>query len=124
MQGRQRPKLGTFTHQKLTIQSELGGQFKLQMTHSLKLKRVAQRANVEWVTKHFLIDLVEGCELFVLWHWARFLSYYTMSSLKYYAYKKHGETQQRRFWYSQAVRVGDRIECAGQGMTSYHSSPP
>ncbi|KFY20680.1 hypothetical protein V491_03521 [Pseudogymnoascus sp. VKM F-3775] len=38
-----------------------------------------------------------------------------MSGLKFYAYKGHGERQQKAFWYSQAVRIGDRIECAGQG---------
>ncbi|BCR94547.1 RidA family protein [Aspergillus luchuensis] len=38
-----------------------------------------------------------------------------MSHLTYYAYKDHGVRQKHAFWYSQAVRVGDRIECAGQG---------
>lgn len=38
-----------------------------------------------------------------------------MSHLKYYAYKDLGVKQQKDFHYSQAVRVGDRIECAGQG---------
>lgn len=42
-----------------------------------------------------------------------------MSHLKYYAYGPFGSRQQQKFHYSQAVRVGDRIECAGQGM-----SPP
>lgn len=38
-----------------------------------------------------------------------------MSHLQYYAYNGHGERAIREFHYSQAVRVGDRIECAGQG---------
>ncbi|KAF7516743.1 hypothetical protein PCG10_001948 [Penicillium crustosum] len=38
-----------------------------------------------------------------------------MSHLKFYAYEGAGQQKQRDFWYSQAVRVGDRIECAGQG---------
>ncbi|KAI9926788.1 hypothetical protein ASPWEDRAFT_717520 [Aspergillus wentii DTO 134E9] len=38
-----------------------------------------------------------------------------MSHLQYYAYEGHGVRQQQAFRYSQAVRVGDRIECAGQG---------
>ncbi|SPO03149.1 related to L-PSP endoribonuclease family protein [Cephalotrichum gorgonifer] len=38
-----------------------------------------------------------------------------MSHLKYYAYPPFGPHQQKNFHYSQAVRVGDRIECAGQG---------
>lgn len=38
-----------------------------------------------------------------------------MSNLQYYAYKGHGETQRVKFRYAQAVRLGDLIECAGQG---------
>ncbi|KAL3476602.1 YjgF-like protein [Aspergillus californicus] len=38
-----------------------------------------------------------------------------MSHLQYYAYEKAGVIQREKFSYSQAVRVGDRIECAGQG---------
>ncbi|KAH0431474.1 l-psp endoribonuclease family protein [Colletotrichum camelliae] len=38
-----------------------------------------------------------------------------MSHLQYYAYKDHGLRQRKNFSYNQAVRVGDRIECAGQG---------
>lgn len=38
-----------------------------------------------------------------------------MSHLQYYAYKGVGEKQQRDYRYSQAVRIGDRIECSGQG---------
>ncbi|KAM0342398.1 hypothetical protein ACHAPU_009585 [Fusarium lateritium] len=38
-----------------------------------------------------------------------------MSHLKFYAYQGHGVTQQKNFHYSQAVRIGDRIECSGQG---------
>lgn len=38
-----------------------------------------------------------------------------MSHLQYFAYKGVGERNQQKFRYSQAVRIGDRIECAGQG---------
>ncbi|KAJ5259295.1 hypothetical protein N7478_012276 [Penicillium angulare] len=38
-----------------------------------------------------------------------------MSHLTYYAYKGVGERNQKQYQYSQAVRIGDRIECAGQG---------
>jgi hypothetical protein len=38
-----------------------------------------------------------------------------MSHLKYYAYDKVGLKKQQQFKYSQAVRIGDRIECSGQG---------
>ncbi|KAL5598885.1 hypothetical protein BROUX41_003794 [Berkeleyomyces rouxiae] len=38
-----------------------------------------------------------------------------MSHLKYYAYEGVGVRNRETFSYSQAVRVGDRIECAGQG---------
>ncbi|KAL9111350.1 MAG: hypothetical protein Q9227_004227 [Pyrenula ochraceoflavens] len=38
-----------------------------------------------------------------------------MSHLKYYAYEKVGVRNRKNYYYSQAVRVGDRIECAGQG---------
>ena len=38
-----------------------------------------------------------------------------MSHLQYYAYPGKGESAKKNFKYSQAVRVGDRIECAGQG---------
>lgn len=38
-----------------------------------------------------------------------------MSSLKYYAYEKHGQNNLKQYGYQQSVRVGDRIECAGQG---------
>ncbi|KAK7432944.1 hypothetical protein QQZ08_000415 [Neonectria magnoliae] len=37
-----------------------------------------------------------------------------MSHLKYYAYEKAGVNKKAQFKYSQAVRIGDRIECAGQ----------
>lgn len=39
-----------------------------------------------------------------------------MSHLQYFAYKGQGEEKRVKFSYAQAVRVGDRIECAGQGM--------
>ncbi|KAH6972314.1 Endoribonuclease L-PSP/chorismate mutase-like protein [Ilyonectria sp. MPI-CAGE-AT-0026] len=38
-----------------------------------------------------------------------------MSHLKYYAYEGQGVEKLQKFSYSQAVRIGDRIECAGQG---------
>ncbi|KAL7794929.1 Endoribonuclease L-PSP/chorismate mutase-like protein [Trichoderma afarasin] len=38
-----------------------------------------------------------------------------MSHLKYYSYEGVGVRNREIFSYSQAVRVGDRIECAGQG---------
>ncbi|OMP86112.1 hypothetical protein BK809_0003281 [Diplodia seriata] len=38
-----------------------------------------------------------------------------MSHLKYYAYEGVGTTNREKFSYNQAVRVGDRIECSGQG---------
>ncbi|KAH6974629.1 putative L-PSP endoribonuclease family protein [Ilyonectria sp. MPI-CAGE-AT-0026] len=34
---------------------------------------------------------------------------------KYFTYKGVGERNRANFGYNQAVRVGDRIECAGQG---------
>ncbi|KAJ9133441.1 Endoribonuclease L-PSP [Pleurostoma richardsiae] len=39
-----------------------------------------------------------------------------MSHLKYFSYDGVGVRNRENFWYSQAVRVGDRIECAGQDM--------
>lgn len=39
-----------------------------------------------------------------------------MSHLQYYSYEGVGQTNKQKFKYSQAVRIGDRIECAGQGM--------
>ncbi|PGH23161.1 hypothetical protein AJ80_02796 [Polytolypa hystricis UAMH7299] len=38
-----------------------------------------------------------------------------MAELTYYAYKGVGHRNLEQFSYNQAVRVGDRIECAGQG---------
>ena len=38
-----------------------------------------------------------------------------MSHLQYYNYEGVGEKNKEKYWYSQAVRIGDRIECAGQG---------
>lgn len=38
-----------------------------------------------------------------------------MSNLKYYAYPGWGEFARDNLGYSQAVRVGDRIELSGQG---------
>lgn len=47
-----------------------------------------------------------------------------MSHLKYYAYEGVGTKNRAQFSYSQAVRVGDRIECAGQGTLLTSQSPP
>ncbi|GAQ46528.1 hypothetical protein AtubIFM55763_000916 [Aspergillus tubingensis] len=38
-----------------------------------------------------------------------------MSHLTYYNYEGVGKRNQQKFKYSQAVRIGDRIECSGQG---------
>ncbi|KAL2810251.1 Endoribonuclease L-PSP/chorismate mutase-like protein [Aspergillus granulosus] len=38
-----------------------------------------------------------------------------MSHLRYYAYENTGVQNREKFWYNQAVRVGDRTECSGQG---------
>lgn len=38
-----------------------------------------------------------------------------MSHLTYYNYEGFGQEAHQEYWYSQAVRVGDRIECSGQG---------
>ncbi|KAI9149000.1 L-PSP endoribonuclease family protein [Paramyrothecium foliicola] len=38
-----------------------------------------------------------------------------MSHLTYYNYEGVGKRNQQQYSYSQAVRVGDRIECSGQG---------
>ncbi|CAF1230382.1 unnamed protein product [Adineta steineri] len=38
-----------------------------------------------------------------------------MTHLQYFCYKGVGEEKKKLFKYSQAVRIGDRIECAGQG---------
>ncbi|GKT40610.1 RutC family protein [Colletotrichum spaethianum] len=37
-----------------------------------------------------------------------------MSHLRYYSYEGLGQKNLKRFSYNQAVRVGDKIECAGQ----------
>lgn len=46
-----------------------------------------------------------------------------MSHLQYFAYKGVGEHNRRKYKYSQAVRVGDRIECAGQGTPHFPKIP-
>lgn len=40
---------------------------------------------------------------------------YNMAHLQYYNYPGYGERAVETYKYSQAVRVGDRIECSGQG---------
>lgn len=47
----------------------------------------------------------------------------TMSHLKFYAYADHGLRLRDMMHYSQAVRVGDRIECSGQ-CTFFSSHSP
>lgn len=42
-----------------------------------------------------------------------------MSKPTFYAYEGIGKDYQQKYWYSQAVRVGDTIECSGQGMRGY-----
>ena len=39
-----------------------------------------------------------------------------MSKLQYFAYPDMGRILLEKHCYNQSVRVGDRIECAGQGM--------
>ncbi|RSH77015.1 uncharacterized protein EHS24_003956 [Apiotrichum porosum] len=38
-----------------------------------------------------------------------------MSNLQYFTYPGYGEEALEKHKYSQAVRIGDRIECSGQG---------
>ncbi|KAK4466337.1 Endoribonuclease L-PSP/chorismate mutase-like protein [Cladorrhinum samala] len=38
-----------------------------------------------------------------------------MAHLSCFNYKGFGEAKRKELWYSQAIRVGDKIECAGQG---------
>ncbi|KAF2014567.1 endoribonuclease L-psp family protein [Aaosphaeria arxii CBS 175.79] len=38
-----------------------------------------------------------------------------MAHLQYYSYEGVGTTNREKYSYSQAVRIGDRIECSGQG---------
>lgn len=38
-----------------------------------------------------------------------------MAHLQYHNYEGVGVKNNQDYWYSQAVRIGDRIECAGQG---------
>lgn len=45
-----------------------------------------------------------------------------MSHLRYYAYAGVGKRNLEKYYYSQAVRIDNRIECAGQG--NYPSSLP
>jgi hypothetical protein len=48
---------------------------------------------------------------------------HTMSELQYYRYKGWGEVAHKKSNYNQLVRVGDRLECSGQG-TLRSPSPP
>lgn len=47
---------------------------------------------------------------------------YVMADLKFYNYPGVGEQNKTDAWYSQAVRIGDRIECSGQGKLSSRAS--
>jgi enamine deaminase RidA (YjgF/YER057c/UK114 family) len=47
-----------------------------------------------------------------------------MSNLGYYSYEGLGKWSQEQLWYSQAVRICDRIECAGQGTRNQYSFSP
>jgi|SRR5271156_4299392 len=38
-----------------------------------------------------------------------------MATLQYFSRPGKGEYQRDNYWYNEAVRVGDRLECAGQG---------
>lgn len=46
-----------------------------------------------------------------------------MSHLQYHAYKGVGERNLKNYGYNQAVRVGERIECSGQGDYSLSFRP-
>ena len=45
-----------------------------------------------------------------------------MSHLQYYSYEGVGQTNLQTYRYNQAVRIGDRIECAGQGILTLLSA--
>ena len=47
-----------------------------------------------------------------------------MLHLTYYNYDGVGKRNQAKFKYSQAVRVGDRIECSGQGRSTLDPRAP
>lgn len=47
-----------------------------------------------------------------------------MSHLQFFAYEGQGVEKPKSFSYSQAVRVGDRIECSGQGELAHNTLPP
>ena len=42
-----------------------------------------------------------------------------MAHLQYFSYAGVGERKREQMHYSQAVRIGDRIECSGQGICNY-----
>lgn len=46
-----------------------------------------------------------------------------MSGLQYFTYPGYGEKSLEDLHYSQAVRIGDRIECSGQGGHRLHVPP-
>jgi enamine deaminase RidA (YjgF/YER057c/UK114 family) len=46
-----------------------------------------------------------------------------MSNLKYFNYSDFTLTLSNQSHYSQAVRIGDRIECSGQGTASEPRAP-
>lgn len=42
-----------------------------------------------------------------------------MSDLKYFNYEGFGEYARENYGYSQAVRIGDRVEISGQGTSPF-----
>lgn len=48
---------------------------------------------------------------------------HNMAHLAYYNYEGYGQRSKENLWYSQAVRVGDIIECSGQGSLTSHPPP-
>jgi hypothetical protein len=43
-----------------------------------------------------------------------------MATLQYFSRPGKGEYQRDNYWYNEAVKVGDRLECAGQGTSCLH----
>jgi len=47
-----------------------------------------------------------------------------MSSPQFFSYPGQGQVLRSQLWYSQSVRIGDRIEISGQGTTSFTLKAP
>ncbi|CAI7653339.1 unnamed protein product [Penicillium discolor] len=47
-----------------------------------------------------------------------------MSNLQYFNYDGWGQKAKQNFYYTRAVRIGDRIEYAGQGIYTSHEASP